>query len=106
MSEDNILEQASTAGEYNVLEPVSTVSESVLKEITIVQGKINKNKRLAVSSLHHQAKRMKTDSILKYPAVSIGTNITLPVPDVDRSEGDSINIIDNTLFYIYRYNNT
>jgi hypothetical protein len=67
-----------------------------------VRSKINKNKKLAVSSLHHQAKRMKTDSILKYPVVSIGTNITLPVSDVDRSKGDSKNIIGNTLFYIYK----
>jgi hypothetical protein len=67
-----------------------------------VQGKINKNKKLAVSSLHNQAKRMKTDSILKYPVVSIGTNVTLGVPNVDRSIGDSKNIIGNTLFYIYK----
>lgn len=88
--------------EDNILEQASTASESVLEEITIVQSKINKNKKLAISSLHHQAKRMKTDSILKYPVVSIGTNVTLPVPDVDRSKGDSRNIIGNTLFYIYK----
>ncbi|XP_050065514.1 KRAB-A domain-containing protein 2-like [Aphis gossypii] len=81
ISEDNILEQASTS------------SESVLEDIAVVQDKIKKNKKLAVSSLHHQAKRMKTDSILKYPVVSIGTNVMLPVPEVDRSKGDSRNII-------------
>ncbi|XP_025201180.1 KRAB-A domain-containing protein 2-like [Melanaphis sacchari] len=93
VSEDNILEQALTESEDNILEQVSTVNESVLEEITIVQGKINKNKKLAVSSLHHQAKRMKIDSILKYPIVSIGTNVTLPVLDVDGSKEDSRNII-------------
>ncbi|KAF0686391.1 KRAB-A domain-containing protein 2-like, partial [Aphis craccivora] len=36
---------------------------------------------------------MKTDSILKYPVVSIGTNVMLPVPDIDRNKGDSRNII-------------
>jgi len=95
-------EQASTANEDNILRQASTESESVLEEISIVQGKINKNKRLAVSSLHHQAKRMKTHSILKYPVVSIGINVTLPVPDVDRSKEDSRNIIGNILFYIYK----
>lgn len=49
-------------------------------------------------ALHQQAKRMKTDiSILKYPVVLIGKKyVTLPVPCVNRSEGDSKNIIDNT----------
>jgi len=43
---------------------------------------------------------MKTDSILKYPVVTIGTNVMLPLLDVDRSKGDSKNIIGNKLFYI------
>jgi hypothetical protein len=96
------LEQISTASENNILEHASIASESVLEEITIVQGKISKNKRLAVSSLHHQAKRMKTDSILKYPVVSIGKNVKLPVSDVDRNKGDSKNSIGNLLFFIYK----
>jgi len=47
---------------------------------------IKKSRNLVVSSLHHQAKQIKTDSILKNSVVSIGTNVMLPaVPDVDRT---------------------
>jgi hypothetical protein len=35
--------------ENNILEQASIANESVLEKITIVQGKINKNKKLAVS---------------------------------------------------------
>jgi hypothetical protein len=47
VSEDNILDQVSTASENNILEQTSITSESVLEEITIFQDKINK--KLAVS---------------------------------------------------------
>jgi hypothetical protein len=44
---------------------------------------------------------MNTNSILKYPVVSISTNVTLPISDKDRSEEDLKNFIGYTLFYIY-----
>lgn len=68
----------------------STSNDKETNDISKLHETIKKNKELAVNGLHHQAKRMKINSISKFPAVSVGTNVILPVPDVDRSKGDSL----------------
>lgn len=58
---------------------------------------ITKNQRLAVDGLERQAKRMRLESDAKFLPLSQGTNVTIPVPEVDRSKGDLRNVIGKPL---------
>lgn len=55
--------------------------------------KLKKNKRLAIEGLELQAKRMKMASDAQYLPLKKGNNVTIPVPDVDRSKSDPRNLI-------------
>jgi len=61
---------------------------------------IKRNQAQAFDGLQCQAKRMKVASDAKFGLLDVGTSVTIPVPDIDRSKSDARNIIGK---YILRF---
>ena len=57
---------------------------------------IAQNQIVAVEGLEH-AKRMRLESDAKFSTLSKGTNVTIPIPEVDRSKADLRNVIGELL---------
>lgn len=57
------------------------------------EAQISHDRQVASTSLKKQAKRMKTVSDASHPPASVGQNVTVPIPDVDKGKGDLRNII-------------
>ena len=57
------------------------------------EAQISHVRQVASTSLEKQAKRMKTVSDASHPPASVGQNVTVPIPDVDKGKGDLRNII-------------
>ena len=57
--------------------------------------RIESNKSTARKGMRHQAESMLRKSSGRLPPSEVGTNVTIPIPEIDRSKGDEENVIDN-----------
>jgi hypothetical protein len=54
---------------------------------------ISSARKEAHEKLNKQAKRMKMISDATHPPVDVGSNVILPIPDVDRAKADLRNLV-------------
>lgn len=74
-------------------EAVQVDSSSEADQLEESRSKIRACRRKAVEGLERQAKKMKTLSEKAFPPLVIGTNVKIPVPQVDRGKVDANNLI-------------
>lgn len=74
-------------------ETPSAENPEIVPNIIESRRNMKRAREKAKSNLEQQAKKMKNDSEKKFPVLTVGTNVKIPVPSVDRGKVDANNLI-------------